>query len=70
MDRQSVASSNLRSIGYDTDTQTLEIEFHSGSIYQYDDVPENIHSSLMQAPSKGKYFSRHIKGQYHYQRIL
>ena len=70
MDRQSVSSSNLRSIGYDADTQTLEVEFHNGSIYQYDDVPEKVHRGLMQAASKGSYLNQHIRHQYHYQRIL
>lgn len=70
MDRQSVSSSNLRSVGYDADTQTLELEFRSGSVYQYDGVPENVHSGLMQAASKGSYLNQHIRYQYHYQRIL
>ena len=70
MDRQSVSSSNLRSVGYDADTQTLEVEFRNGSIYQYDGVPENVHSGLMRAASKGSYFNQHIRNEYHSRRIL
>ena len=35
MIRQPVSSSNIRSIGYDSESNTLEIEFHSGGVYQY-----------------------------------
>ena len=46
MERQSVSSSNLRSIGYDHSSSTLEVEFNNGSIYQYFDVPENVYCLL------------------------
>jgi hypothetical protein len=47
------------SVGYENGT--LEIEFHSGSIYQYHGVPENIYRGLMSASSKGTYHHQHIK---------
>ena len=40
MERQYVSSSNIASIGYDPDNQVLEIEFLSGAVYQYYDVPQ------------------------------
>ena len=33
MERIPVESSNLASVGYDSDSLTLEIEFNSGGIY-------------------------------------
>lgn len=69
MNRAPVSSSNLRSVGYDEATQTLEIEFHSGGVYQYDSVPRSVYKALMNAPSHGKYFHAHIKGVYPYKRI-
>ena len=42
MKRQQVESSNLSSIGYDSEDQILEVEFKHGGIYQYFEVPENI----------------------------
>ena len=68
MNREPVESSNLNSVGYDPSTKTLEIEFHSGGIYQYFDVPENTYSELISAPSKGKYFHKFIKNVYQYQK--
>jgi hypothetical protein len=69
MQRQAVSSSNLRSVGYDTSTKTLEIEFNNGGIYQYDNVPQSVFQDLMNAASHGKYFNAHIKGVYPYTKI-
>ena len=55
MERYTVASSNIASIGYDAAAETLEIEFLSGSIYQYYNLPENMYDQLMKEPSKGKF---------------
>ncbi len=61
MNRVPVSSSNLASVGYDAESKTLEIEFQSGSIYQYFAVPEKIFSGLMSAASRGRYFDAYIK---------
>lgn len=67
MTRQNVSSSNLRSVGYDN--LTLEIEFNSGSIYQYSGVPANIHTALMAASSHGTYFNANIKNIYRFRQV-
>ncbi|HLO54116.1 MAG TPA: KTSC domain-containing protein [Saprospiraceae bacterium] len=64
MDREYVQSSNLKSIGYDPNTATLEVEFHNGAIWQYYDVLESTFHELKSASSVGKYFNSNIKGQY------
>ncbi|WP_344204933.1 KTSC domain-containing protein [Nonomuraea bangladeshensis] len=69
VDRKNVVSSNLDSVGYDALTQTLEIRFKNGSIYQYADVPLHVHLELMNAPSKGQFLARTIKGVYRYRRV-
>ena len=69
MQKQFVPSTNLRSVGYDRDTRTLEVEFQSGSIYQYYDVPEYTHDDFMRAPSKGRFLNTHIKNAYPYSRV-
>lgn len=70
MDRTPVTSSNIASIGYDPETATLEIEFlGDGSVYQYFDVPEQVHEELMAAASHGSYLARRIKGAYQYARL-
>ena len=69
MKRTAVESSNLASIGYDEKTKTLEIEFHSGGIYEYDDVEKEVFEELMNAESHGRYFMSMIRGAYSDSRI-
>jgi hypothetical protein len=70
MERQSVESSNIESIGYDAENEILEIEFNHGGIYQYFDVPENVYDELMSASSHGQYFDRNIKkARYEFQKM-
>jgi len=69
MNRQPVKSSNLNSVGYDSTNNILEIQFNSGSIYQYFNVPNSIYMDLMKAASKGGYFHKNIKERYKFERI-
>ena len=69
MNRNQVASSNIASIGYDTTTQTLEVEFQNGWVYQYYGVPEFLHQEIMGAPSKGQFLNQYIKNAYPYSRV-
>jgi hypothetical protein len=69
MERTAVQSSNIASIGYDNQSETLEIEFLNGSIYQYFDVPERVYEELMGADSHGKYLAHIIKGNYRYSKV-
>lgn len=70
MDRKYVTSSNIASIGYDSFSMILEVEFLNGTIYQYFDIPETIYEDLMAADSHGKYLNEYIKkGGYRYERV-
>lgn len=69
MERYSVASSNIASIGYDEGSETLEVEFLNGSVYQYYNVPQNMYDQLMQAGSKGRFLNTYIKNAYPYSRV-
>jgi hypothetical protein len=64
MERQPVSSSNIASIGYDPNSETLEIEFNTGKVYQYYNVPQFMHERLMEAPSHGVFFAAEIKNAY------
>ena len=59
-----VASSNIATVGYDKEAQTLEIEFHHGAIYQYVDVPEKVYEALMNSAAKASFFMNEIKGKF------
>jgi hypothetical protein len=56
-------------VGYDPRARTLEIEFNSGGIYQYNNVPDFVYSGLMSASSKGSYFHDNIKNDYSHTKI-
>lgn len=69
MNRSPVTSSNLESIGYDPDSQTLEIEFKDGHVYQYFDVQPSMYQALMAATAHGKFFAAEVRGRYRYARV-
>jgi KTSC domain-containing protein len=61
-------SSNVAGFCYEESSQTLTIEFNSGSRYNYYDVPQHIYDGMALADSKGKYLNIEIKGVYRYAR--
>lgn len=68
--RDPVQSQALASIGYDAETQTLEVEFSSGSVYRYLHVPDVVAAKLYNAESHGRYFDEFVKGAgYDYIRV-
>lgn len=70
MERQYVTSSNILSIGYDPDNRILEVEFTTGAVYQYYDVPQSIYDGLMAADSHGTFLSAYVKkGGYRYAQV-
>lgn len=56
-----VKSSNIKSIGYDSNTKTLTIEFNTGSIYDYHEVNPEEHELLLNAKYIGGHFHQHIR---------
>jgi hypothetical protein len=69
MQRKSVNSGSIRSVGYEPSSQTLEIEFTIGSIVQYSRVSPEIHRKLMAAPTIGSYFKDNIEEEFTAKRI-
>lgn len=68
--RVPVLSSAMRSVGYSESRLVLEIEFTNGAVYQYYDVPKELHAGLMTAPSHGRYFNQQIRNAgFRYRRI-
>jgi len=69
MDRKRLTSSQIRAVGYDASSQTLEIEFPNGSIVQYSRVSPEVHRRLMAAPSPGSFFQDRIEDEFTARRI-
>ena len=61
MHRDAVSSSNIMSAGYDSASETMEIEFKDGAVYQYYNVNEHLYEQFKSAPSKGQFFNIYIK---------
>jgi hypothetical protein len=59
-------SSAAVSAGYDPENQELEIEFNSGDVYVYRDVPGYVYDELLSAKSTGKYISDNIRNRYQF----
>jgi hypothetical protein len=62
--RTPVKSSVLASVLYLPEQGVLEVEFRSGLVYQYLNVPPQKHEELLAAESKGKYFNFHIRNHF------
>lgn len=66
---QEVKSSQIHSIGYDPETQTLAIRFYRGwgreqrpgALYHYANVTPEEFAAFRDAPSLGKHFGQHFK---------
>ncbi|MCQ4320961.1 KTSC domain-containing protein [Stutzerimonas stutzeri] len=70
MKRVAVESRSLRELGYDPDEQVLEVLFHNGSLYRYEQVPAEVVQALLEADSLGRHFNQVFKPQhYRYRRI-
>ena len=69
MERTPVTSTDIRTIGYEAESQTLEIEFNSSGVYQYSGVPSGEYDGIMAADSKGKYFHANIKNRYSFVKL-
>jgi len=68
MHRQTVSSSAISSVGYDERSAVLEVEFSSGAVYDYLQVPKKVYSALLKAPSKGSFVSRRLRDRYEFVR--
>ena len=59
-----VNSTNILSIGYDKNSQMLEVEFNTGRVYRYSNVPPHVYAGLMKSRSHGKYLLTYISNNY------
>ena len=69
MQLQTVESSMIHAVGYDEDTETLEVVFNNGKIYHYFEVSKDVYEGLMDSDSKGSYMRNLIIDCYSYTQI-
>lgn len=64
-----VDSSNVEAIGWDAESQELHVLFVAGGgLYVYQEVPDYVFEGFLNAPSKGSYLHREIKGRFQYEK--
>jgi hypothetical protein len=66
---QPVKSSNIKAIGYDEGSETLQIQFKNGRAYKYKDVPAIIFEALQHADSVGKYYFARVQKCYECEKV-
>jgi len=57
-------------VGYDDSTKIMEIEFHSGLVYQYLAVPSKVYMDLMRSSEVGKFFSDKVRTQFRTKQVV
>jgi len=62
-------STVIKSIEFNVETSTLRVTFVSGIIYDYKEVPEEVHIALKTSGAKGIFLNQHIKGKYKFEKI-
>ena len=66
MTRIKVRSNTLLSVGYEPDSELLELEFPGKTIREYHKVHAVIYMGLMYTEAKEDYFDKHIRDKYKY----
>ena len=69
MPQSDLNSTSLNAVTYQDQQALLELEFKSGAVYHYLDVPPKIYGALLRAESKGVYFNRYIRNRFAYAKI-
>ena len=62
-------SSNVSSVRYDEETQTMTVRFQRGGVYAYMGVPEDVALQLINAASVTQMLNTEIKPNYSYRRL-
>jgi hypothetical protein len=57
-------------VGYNENSKILEIEFHSGLVYEYSGVPPKVYKDLMSSDAVGKYFSDKVRTRFRTKQII
>lgn len=69
MPQTNLNSTSLNAVAYLDHQTILELEFKSGAVYHYLDVPPEIYGELLRAESKGAYFNHSIRKRFAYAKV-
>jgi KTSC domain len=69
LERHPLDSSSLASVGYDPERHRLQIEFRTGHVYEYQDVPSSVYRELLDAPSAGRFFTSSVRNRFPFRKL-
>ncbi len=69
VETRNVKSSNIAKASFDGNTRTMQIEFTTGGVYAYDDVPHEVYNEMCEAESVGRYFQANVRGRFKYRKL-
>ncbi len=69
MERRTVNSSKIRSVGYDERARTLEVEHSDGSVFLYSGVSHEVYRRLMSAPSMISFYRDRVEEEFSRRRM-
>ncbi len=64
-----IDSSNMKTTIYDSESNSLVVEFKNGIKYEYEKVPHNIYAQFRLSESQGKFFNTNISKSYKYKKL-
>jgi hypothetical protein len=69
MNKMYINSGDLKSITYNEETSTLEVEYMNKEIFRYNSVPNDIYKNMLNASSKSRFFDDNIKNAFTSEKI-
>ena len=71
LEQQSTSDSGMiNKCFYNFTTNVLKIEFASGAMYEYSNVPTEVYDELCKAESQGKFFNEQIKHNFSHNQLI
>ena len=67
--KKKLQSSMAEAINYEPEEKRLQVEFLSGSVYEYEDVEPETWEEFCEAKSPGSFYNQEIKGMYDSRRL-
>ena len=64
-----IASSNIKTTEYDTESKDLLVEFNNGMKYLYEQVPHQLYTQFRMSESQGKFFNSKIAKTFKYKKM-
>lgn len=61
-------STAIRRMNYNALEKVLQVEFTSGAVYDYFDVPQRMYEDFISAPSRGRFFAYHFRDKFAYRK--